>query len=104
MLFFVLSTETSIRKRKAGILAYIKKSKHIAELIDAFLTFTRYEFKLEAIDMKPVDIQKDITVGGMRSPPIVKQLNILKLSFLSFKLVKTFHLELYKKVSMGALS
>ncbi|WP_179089873.1 hypothetical protein [Paenibacillus sp. FSL A5-0031] len=54
--------------------------------------------------MKPVDIQKDITVGGMRSPPIVKQLNILKLSFLSFKLVKTFHLELYKKVSMGALS
>jgi signal transduction histidine kinase len=36
----------------------IKKSKHMVELIDAFSVFTRDEFTLETIDMKPVEAQK----------------------------------------------
>lgn len=36
----------------------IKKSKHMAELLEAFTTFTRDEHSLKAIDMKPVEAER----------------------------------------------
>ena len=48
----------SEREKQEYYQLILKKSKHIAELINSFSSFTKDELELETIEMKPVEAQK----------------------------------------------
>lgn len=58
MELLTMQKHLSEREKQEYYNLIIKKSKHIAELIDAFSAFNRDETTLEMIDMEPVGVQK----------------------------------------------
>ena len=53
-----LQKDLSEREKQEFYELILKKTKHIAELINAFSSFTKDELELEAIDMKSVEARK----------------------------------------------
>lgn len=58
MELLTIQRHLSDREKQEYYELIIKKSKHIVELIDAFSVFTRDEFTLETIHLKPVEAQR----------------------------------------------